>query len=76
MIIAFAEISGSVHIGQRCWIAPNVSIIQKVSIGDNVTIGIGAVVTKDIEANKKIMGLEGLELRPLMKLKRRIDYGK
>jgi len=76
IITACVEISGSVHIGEKCWIAPNVSIIQKVSIGDNVTIGIGAVVTKEIEDNKKIMGLEGLELRPLMKLKRRIDYGK
>jgi UDP-3-O-[3-hydroxymyristoyl] glucosamine N-acyltransferase len=76
MIIAFAQISGSVHIGKRCWIAPNVSIMQKLHIGDNVTIGLGAVVTKDIADNKKIMGLESLELRPLIKLKRRIDYGK
>jgi UDP-3-O-[3-hydroxymyristoyl] glucosamine N-acyltransferase len=75
MIIAFAQISGSVHIGKECWIAPNVSIIQKVHISDNVTIGIGAVVTKDVEKNKKIMGLEGLELRPLLKLKKRISYG-
>jgi len=76
IITACAEISGSVKIGQKCWIAPNVSIIQKVSIGDNVTIGIGAVVTKDIEKNKKIMGLESLELRPLLKVKKRIEYGK
>lgn len=76
MIIAFAQISGSVHIGQKCWIAPNVSIIQKVSIGDNVTIGIGAVVTQNIANNKKIMGLESLEIRPLLKVKKRIEYGK
>jgi len=76
IITACAEISGSVHIGKNCWIAPNVSIMQKLRIGDNVTIGIGAVVTKDIEDNKKIMGLESLELRSLIKVKRRIDYGK
>ncbi|MFK5975004.1 MAG: UDP-3-O-(3-hydroxymyristoyl)glucosamine N-acyltransferase [Sulfurovum sp.] len=76
LITACAEISGSVHIGKNCWIAPNVSIIQKVHIGDNVTIGIGAIVTKDIEANKKVMGLESLELRPLIKVKKRIAYGK
>lgn len=76
IITACVEISGSVHIGQRCWIAPNVSIMQKLHIGDDVRIGLGAVVTKDIKTNKKIMGLEGLELRSLMKLKRRIDYGK
>jgi UDP-3-O-[3-hydroxymyristoyl] glucosamine N-acyltransferase len=76
VIIAFAEISGSVTIGSNCWIGPNCSIIQKVTIGNNTTIGIGAIITKDIESNKKIMGLEGLELRPLLKVKKRIEYGK
>lgn len=76
VVIAFAEISGSVVIGKNCWIGPNCSIIQKVKIGDNSTIGIGSVITNDIESNKKIMGLESLELRPLLKLKKRIEYGK
>jgi len=76
VVIAFAQISGSVTIGKNCWIGPNCSIIQKVKIGDNVTLGIGSIITKDIESNKKIMGLESLELRPLLKVKKRIDYGK
>ena len=76
IITACVEISGSVSIGQNCWIGPNSSIIQKVKIGDNVTIGIGSIVTKDIEDNKKIMGLEGLDLRSLLKVKKRIEYGK
>jgi UDP-3-O-[3-hydroxymyristoyl] glucosamine N-acyltransferase LpxD len=76
VVISFAEISGSVTIGKNCWIGPNCSIIQKVTIGDNTTIGIGSIITKDIEANKKIMGLESLELRPLLKVKKRIEYGK
>jgi len=75
IITACAEISGSVSIGQNCWIGPNSSIIQKIKIGNNVTIGIGSVVTKDIEDNKKIMGLESLDLRQLVKLKKRIEYG-
>jgi len=76
IITACVEISGSVTIGENCWIGPNCSIIQKVTIGDNTTIGIGSIITKDIEANKKIMGLESLELRPLLKVKKRIEYGK
>ena len=76
IIAACSEISGSVNIGKNCWIAPNSSIIQKVKIGDNVTIGIGSIVTKNIESNKKIMGLESLELKPLIKVKKRIEYGK
>lgn len=47
-IAACAEISGSVVIGQKVWISPNCSIIQKVSIGDGAMIGIGAVVTKSV----------------------------
>ena len=76
MITAFAEISGSVTIGKNCWIGPNSSIIQKIDIGDNSTIGIGAIVTENIGKNKKIMGLNGIELRGLVRLKKRIQYGK
>ncbi len=76
VIIAFAEISGSVTIGKNCWIGPNCSIIQKVTIGDNVTIGIGAVVVYSIESNKKVMGFDALDLRSLLKLKKRIEFGK
>jgi len=76
IITACAEISGSVIIGENCWIGPNCSIIQKVRIGNKVTIGIGAIITKDIDPNKKIMGLESLELKPLLKVKKRIEYGR
>ena len=76
LIIAFAEISGSVTIGENCWIGPNSSIIQKVSIGDNTTIGIGAIIVDNIESNKKIMGFESISLRSLLKVKKRIEYGK
>jgi len=76
IIAACAEISGSVNIGQNCWIGPNSSIIQKVKIGNNVTIGIGTIVTKDIEVKKKIMALEGLPLRELINIRKRIQYGK
>jgi UDP-3-O-[3-hydroxymyristoyl] glucosamine N-acyltransferase len=76
IIVACAEISGSVNIGKNCWIGPNSSIIQKVNIGDNSTIGIGAIITKNIEKNTKIMGLNSIDLKSLVRLKRRIEYGK
>ena len=37
-----------VTIGNNCWIGGNVTILPGVTIGDNVTIGAGSVVTKDI----------------------------
>ena len=75
LITACVEISGSVEIGANCWIGPNSSIIQKIKIEDNVTIGIGTIVIKDVAAKKKIMALEGLSLRNLLKLKKRIKFG-
>ena len=76
IITACAEISGSVKVGKSCWIGPNCSIIQKVNIDDSVTIGIGAVVASSVEKGKKVMGLEGLELRKLVKVRKNIEYGK
>lgn len=55
-IAACAEISGSVVIGNKVWIAPNCSIIQKVSIGDGAMVGIGAVVTKSIPPSTLVAG--------------------
>ena len=76
IITAGAKLAGSVKIGKNCWIGVNSSIIQKVIIGDNSIIGIGAIITNDIEKNKKIMGLNSVELKSLVRLKRRIKYGK
>lgn len=75
IITACAVLSGSVIIGKNCWLGPNCSIIQKVKIGDNVTIGIGAVVVSHVESSKKVMGLEALELRKLIRLKKSIEFG-
>lgn len=48
VITACAEISGSVTIGEQCWLGPNCSIMNKINIGDNCFIGLGAVVLKDV----------------------------
>lgn len=48
LITACAEISGSVTIGKECWIGPNSSLIQKISIGSQTIIGIGSVVIRDL----------------------------
>jgi len=75
VITASSEISGSVKIGEYCWIGPNSSIIQKVKIGNKVTIGIGTVVTSDVGDNKKLMGLNGIELRNLVNFKKKTNFG-
>jgi UDP-3-O-[3-hydroxymyristoyl] glucosamine N-acyltransferase LpxD len=56
MIIAGSEISGSVRVGNDCWIAPQVTILNKVSVGDGAFIGIGAVVNKNVEPGVVVVG--------------------
>ncbi|MFR8142473.1 MAG: DapH/DapD/GlmU-related protein [Dorea sp.] len=43
-------------IGDNTYIGPNVCIVEAVTIGNNVTIGAGSVVTKDIPDNATAVG--------------------
>ena len=55
MIIAGTTIMGSVHIGNDCWIST--SIIRDLSsLGDNCTVGIGAIVVKDVLSGYTVIG--------------------
>lgn len=63
LIIANSMIAGSVKIGRNCWVAPSVSIIQKVSVGDNSVVGLGSVVLKDVDANTVVAGVPAKKLK-------------
>lgn len=45
-----------VSIGNNCWIGGSVTILPGVTIGDNVTVGAGSVVVKDIPSNSVAVG--------------------
>ena len=62
-LIAGAEISGSVTIGKRVWVSPEATVINKVSIGDDALVGIGAVVTRNVPANSVVSGVPAKVLR-------------
>lgn len=47
----------SIEIGDNCYIATNVTILGPVKIGNNVTIGAGAVVLSDIPDNAVVAGV-------------------
>lgn len=53
----FIPSHGKVKIGNNVWLGENVSILKGVTIGDNVIIGLGAVVTKDIPSNSIAVGV-------------------
>lgn len=42
---------GPIKIGSDCWIGSNVTILKGVNIGDNVIIGAGSIIDKDIPSN-------------------------
>ncbi len=48
---------GHAIIGNNVYIGPHVCVIDKVNIGDNATIGAGAVVNKDIPADATAVGV-------------------
>jgi len=56
IITACSEISGSVCIGKNTWLGPNCSIINGITIGENVIVGMGAVVRKSTKDNVVVAG--------------------
>lgn len=45
-----------VHIGKNCWLGAGVIVLPGITIGDNVVIGAGSIVTKDIPSNSVAVG--------------------
>ena len=52
-------------IGDNCYISTGVTILAPVKIGNNVTIGAGAVVTKDIPDNCVVAGVPARIIKQL-----------
>jgi UDP-3-O-[3-hydroxymyristoyl] glucosamine N-acyltransferase len=65
LIIACAEISGSVVMGKRVWVGPNAAIINGVSVCDDAFIGISACVTKTIAEAGVYAGVPAKLIRKL-----------
>ncbi|RUO41612.1 UDP-3-O-(3-hydroxymyristoyl)glucosamine N-acyltransferase [Pseudidiomarina aestuarii] len=64
-IIACAELSGGVTVGENAWVAPNSCTHQKISIGAGALVGLGAVVTKDVDDFSVYAGNPAKKLRDL-----------
>ncbi len=54
-----------VHIGKNCWIGAGAIIMPGITIGDNVVVGAGSVVTKDLPSNVVAVGNPCKILRPV-----------
>ena len=58
-------IAKPVHIGNDVWIGGNVTILPGVTIGNNVVVAAGAVVTKDIPDNTLVAGVPARPIKQL-----------
>lgn len=50
------EYAKPIKVGNNVWIGGNVNVLPGVTIGDNVVIGAGSVVNKDIPSNSVAVG--------------------
>jgi UDP-3-O-[3-hydroxymyristoyl] glucosamine N-acyltransferase len=70
VVIANSMIGGSVRIGPRAWIAPSVNVINGVSIGADVTAGMGATVVKPVADGQTVAGSPSVELSEFIRQRR------
>ncbi len=50
------QYTAPVRIGRNCWLGANVVVVPGVTIGDNVVVGAGSVVTHDLPDNVIAVG--------------------
>jgi galactoside O-acetyltransferase len=54
-----------IHIGCNCWLGAGVIVLPGITIGDNVVVGAGSIVTKDLPDNVVAVGNPCHVLRPV-----------
>ncbi len=59
------QYNAPVRIGRNCWLGAGVIVMPGVTIGDNVVVGAGSVVTKDLPDNVVAVGNPCRVLRPV-----------
>ena len=62
-ITAGVSFCGYVNVGRSVRMAPNSTVLQRLSIGDNAIIGLGAVVLRDVAPDSIIIGNPGKHLK-------------
>jgi UDP-3-O-[3-hydroxymyristoyl] glucosamine N-acyltransferase len=55
-VIAGAMVAGSVQTGDKVWIGPMASVSSELKVGNEATVSIGAVVTRDVPEGARFTG--------------------
>jgi acetyltransferase-like isoleucine patch superfamily enzyme len=61
-------IGGSTIIGDNSWVAPSVILRNGIKIGNNTTLGMGCLVTKDVPDSVSVAGFPAMILDDYKKL--------
>lgn len=67
LVIAGAVVCGGAKIGERAWLSPQSCIRDKVTVGSDSTIGMGAVINGDVAPGSTMVGWHA---RPALATKR------
>lgn len=59
------EYDAPITIGDDCWLGGSVIVLPGVTIGDNVIVGAGSIVTKDLPSNTVVAGNPARVIRKL-----------
>ncbi|GAB2495591.1 UDP-3-O-(3-hydroxymyristoyl)glucosamine N-acyltransferase [Algoriphagus taiwanensis] len=68
LLIANSMIGGSTVIGKNSWIAPSVNLMNGISIEENVTVGMGATVTKNIPSGETWAGSPARPIKEFIRI--------
>ena len=72
-VIASQAMLGADMIGDLSWIAPSACLRDRIAIGSRVTVGLGAVVTKDVPDGTTVMGAPARPIEEQKRLLRRLS---
>lgn len=63
VVIALSLLGGSSILEEGVYVAPGALVMNQVQVGEGSLIGMGAVVTKDVEKNKVVVGVPAKAIR-------------
>lgn len=69
-VIANALVGGSTRIGANSWIAPTATLKNGIRIGADVTVGLGAVVTRDVPPGLTVAGNPAEDMDTVKKMRK------
>ena len=71
-VIANSMIGGSTEIGDYGWVAPSASLMNGIRVGAKATVGLGAVVTKNVPDGETWAGVPAQPLKEFVAMQKKM----